>query len=113
MARHANMAKVKWPQIGSLILVAWHDSHVQDGWHERYDINAAIEKAETAIHSVGFMAAETAKVISITATWQTYDDSYAMAVTIPKSCIESLHTLVSAGTFHDWRLGMGALPEGE
>lgn len=94
-------------KIGSIVMVRWLDTCIQEGWREHEDINRGIEKVLQPVSSVGFLAYESDHLVSLVANWQTSDDTYAGNTLIPKSSIVGFHLVLDADAFHDIRMGLG------
>ena len=93
------MSKPKF-KIGSIVLVRWLDTCIQEGWREGEDINRGIEKTLAPVNSVGFLAHEDAHLVSLVANWQTFDGTYAGNTLIPKGSIVGVALLLDADDFH-------------
>ena len=93
-------------EIGSVLLVRWLDSCLQDGWRESNEFMSSVEKVYSPVSTVGFVAFEDSKVIVLAGGWQTFDDSYHSAVVIPKSSIQTADKLLTLEAFNDLRLGI-------
>ena len=93
-------------EVGSIVLVRWLDSCLQDGWCEKSEIMKPVNKMYNPISTVGFIAFEDARCLVVAGGWATFDDSYHGAAVIPKVSIQTVDELMSADSFHDLRLGI-------
>ena len=72
-----------------IIHVKWLDSQSTNGWHTRDEIADALETT----HTIGILIHDEHTHIVVAHSYDPHTESYNGVMSIPKTCIESIHTM--------------------